>query len=51
MVSFILQFIVFPFYVLFYILEALYLKIFPTPDKDVRGKICLITGAGSGIGW
>jgi len=50
MISFILQLLLFPFYLTYYILESLYLKIFPTPDKDVRGKICLITGAGSGIG-
>ena len=50
MLQSIIKWCMFPFFITFYTLEAMYRMIVAVPQKDVRGQTVLMTGAGSGIG-
>jgi len=36
--------------VIFYVLEEIFRQVWPKADKDVRGEVAVVTGAGHGIG-
>ena len=48
--NFLVEVIVILLRIIYYYAEALYMFVVPPRPKDIRGKVVVVTGAGSGIG-